>query len=67
MDIYPDLYIWLTFDALCEYRMAMDREIDSCTNIIKYEQLHCVDFEDTGVSTIFLMCQEISSQNLVYF
>ena len=65
MDIYPDSA--LTDDALCEYRIAMDREIDSSKNIIKYEQLHCVDFEDTGVPTIFVMCQEISSQNLFYF
>ena len=54
-------------DALCEYRIAMDWDIDSCTNIIKYEQPHCVDFEDTGVSTISVMCQEISSKNLFNF
>ena len=67
MDNYPDLYIWLTFDALCEYRIDIDREIDSCTNIIKYKQPHCVDFEDTGVPTIFVMCQDISYQNVFYF
>ena len=57
----------LTDDALCEYEIAIDRDIDICTNIIKYEQPHCIDFEDTGVSTILVMCQEISSQNIFYF